>query len=274
MENELVRAFPENAIIHLDTIKNIRQKTRLYVIFIIARSGSTWLMEMARNSNLLGTPQEWFNEGWIHTSEPVLGCRPPLAMGTRDVDKYLERIVEEHRSASGVMGLQLSPYQTECLCSMLERPENICKLVQPFYLRRHDVVAQAVSLYRSVKSGLFHSYQATPALQSLLDAVEYDGDAIAAWCEHLISGEIFFESTFERLNLSPARFTYEEIVAGPENVLAWMNQTISPGSTMRVAANSTYLKPLRTEVTSAWCTQFRTERADYLAELEIRRPPF
>ncbi|SOE68917.1 LPS sulfotransferase NodH [Burkholderia sp. OK233] len=274
MENKVAAAFPDNSVIHLNTIQKISQETRLYVIFIIARSGSTWLMEMAQNSNILGTPQEWFNEGWIHTCEPALGCRPPVAIGTGDVDEYLRRTVADYRSQSGVMGLQLSPYQTECLCSMVERPRDICSLVQPFYLRRRNLVAQAISLYRSVRSEFFHSYQANPVLQSRLDAVEYNAAAIAGWCEHLVAGEVFFESTFRRLNLSPARFTYEDIIADPEDVLTWMNQTINPTSTTRVSANSKNLKTLRTEISEEWCHRFRTERADFLAQLEVRRPPF
>lgn len=274
MENKLIAAFPDNALIHLDTIQRIAGETRLYVIFIIARSGSTWLMEMARNSNILGTPQEWFNEGWIHSAEEALGCRPPLLIGTADVDEYIRRIVADYRSETGVMGLQLSPYQTNCLCSMLDRPKDICSLVQPFYLRRQDVVAQAISLYRSVKSGVFHSYQMNDLFQSRLDTLKFDPEAIANWCEHLVAGEVYFEATFKKMRLSPARLTYEEIVASPGEVLTWMNKTINPASNIRVEASSNNLKKLGTSTSDEWCHRFRTERADYLAELESRRPPF
>lgn len=270
--NKISEAFVDNSTIHHENLREIANGSRLYVIFIIARSGSTWLMEMAENSSSLGTPQEWFNEGWIHTRETALGCRPPQLVGTLNVDEYIERTVLDYRSEDGVMGTQLSVYQTQCLCEMLESPEQALQLVTPFYLRRRDVVAQAISLYRSVNSGVFHSYQEGSIPLSRLDDVTYDADAIAQWCDHLVDGEIYFEAMFRKLGVRPFRFMYEDLVSDPAGVLTYIRRVIDPSTAYLLAARSNKVKLLSKATSKEWNLRFLAEESEFLANLERRRP--
>ncbi len=174
MSNLVKSAFPFGSILREETIGSLAGSSKLYVIFITPRSGSTWLTELAMNSGLLGAPQEWFNENWIHTEEIALGCRPPKVIGTADINEYVHEVVSSHRAANGVMGIQLSQYQTQCLIELLESPSRAATCMVPFYLCRRNLVAQAISLYRSRKSGLWHSYQDAPGLVAKFQSVEYD----------------------------------------------------------------------------------------------------
>ncbi|WP_250518278.1 MULTISPECIES: Stf0 family sulfotransferase [unclassified Caballeronia] len=274
MINKVAEVFSRDAVIHDAMLRNLATETRLYAIFILPRTGSTWLMEMAENSKFLGTPQEWFNEGWIYTEELAMGCRPPRLVGTTSVDEYIRRTVADYRSASGVMGLQLSPYQTQCLCEMLEKPKDALDMVTKFYLRRENLIAQAISLFRSVTSGLFHSYQESPVLKSRLDAVEYDGTAIQTWCEHIVTGEIFYDELFTRMNISPARFTYEDVVAKPREILSWLaahiDQNLKSGD---IETQGGRMSKMGGKTSSEWEQRFRAEHAQFLVDLENRRPP-
>lgn len=271
-DNTIAKVFEKNPIIHREELLSIARENSLYIIFIIARSGSTWLMEMAEKSGALGTPQEWFNEGWIHTSEIALGCKPPQSINTVDVDDYISRTVANYRSQDKVMGIQLSPFQTECVCGMLEDGEEALRLITPFYLRRRNIVAQAISLYRSAQSGLFHSYQESRALRTRFEGVVYDASMIAQWCEHLVAGERFFEAVFARLGMSPARFMYEDIVHDPSGVLTWMRKRITPNFGIPIVARSDTLTVLGKCTGAEWDQRFREERHEFLAALDSLRP--
>jgi LPS sulfotransferase NodH len=272
VNNKVVEAFPENPRISRAFIQELTGKSQLYLIFLVARSGSTWLMELAENSGVLGTPQEWFNEGWIHTEELALGCRPPKVVGTCDVERYIERTVKDYQSPYGAMGAQLSIYQAQCLCEMLEDPAHAARSFTPFYLRRRDIVTQAISLYRSVRSGLFHSYQSNPDLRSRFDLVAYDSEAIMQWCEHLVANELAFEKMFSNHGIRPSRFTYEDIVLKPADVLNWMAEKIGVHTTEALSARSDKLTILANKTSEEWSRRFKTEKAEYLSDLHARRP--
>lgn len=254
-------------------MRELAWRTQLYVIFILPRTGSTWLMEMAENSGVLGTPQEWFNEDWIHTAELAMGCRPPQLVATKCADEYLRKTVADYRSPYGIMGLQLSPYQARSVGDMLETPRASIDLVTRFYLRRANIVGQAISLFRSVRSGFFHSYQDGAVSRSNLDTVEYDAEAIRSWCEHIVAGEVYFDRTFRRLGIAPACFTYEDIVEKPRDVLAWMANCIDNRLDARnITAKSSRLSKLGGKSSEQWEQRFRAEQADYLVALDSRRP--
>lgn len=271
-KNIIAEVFERNRVIHQSKLRDCARDNHLYVIFIIARSGSTWLTEMAEKSGALGTPQEWFNEGWIHTSETALGCRPPKLTQAFDVDEYISRTVVDYRSGDRVIGVQLSPYQTECVCDMLENPKEAIQLITPFYLRRRNIVAQAISMYRSAQSGFFHSYQETDILRERFEKVIYEAAEIAQWCEQLVAGEQFFESVFARLNINPARFVYEDIVGDPSSVLSWMRIKIKPSSRPLLVARSERMTVMGKNTSAEWEARFRAERGEFLAALDRIRP--
>jgi trehalose 2-sulfotransferase len=272
MPNKIAEAFPDGYTITSKTLKGIRRDTRLYVIFILWRTGSTWLMEMAANSGALGTPQEWFGENWIHTDELAMGCRPPKVAGTKSADEYVRLTVANYRSVRGIMGLQLSSYQAECLCTMLEDPAEAIGLATPFYLRRRNIVAQAISLYRSNKTGYFHTYQEAER-HGRFGSVDYDADAIQLSCEQIVAGELFFEDMFKRMKISPLCFTYEDIVVDPEHLLNWLARNVDPGISARIEACSEKLTKLGGPASLKWEQRFRAERTEYLTGVEQRRPP-
>jgi trehalose 2-sulfotransferase len=267
-ENRIADAFPAGKVITRRTISAVAQETCLYVIFIIARSGSTLLTELAERSGL-GTPQEWFNEEWIHGSEAALNCLPPRSLGTSDIDKYVERITQEYRSPQGIFGTQLSQYQTRCISELFEDGAHALQVTKPFYLRRKNLIAQAISLDRSVRSGLFHSYQKTPGLVSKYNELEYNADSIEHWCRHLLADEAFFAEFFAEKGMSPENIFYEDLIADPQAELNRMSKIIT-GQPCSALATATLAK-LGDDKSAEWETRFRHERADRVATFEADR---
>jgi trehalose 2-sulfotransferase len=216
MRNLLRGAFPVSSVLRADTIKAAAGRSRLYVIFLTPRSGSTWLTELAMNTGALGVPHEWFNDTWIYTDEPALGCLPPRSRGIAEVNEYVDAIVDE---GQGIAGLQLSVFQAAMLQEMIDCPFDLRWLKACFYLRRRDLAAQAVSLYRSVVSGRFHSYQSTPQHIQAFEAVEYDHDSILKWLRFLIECEQRFSELFRSCRIRPISLFYEDLLADPLGML-------------------------------------------------------
>lgn len=269
--DKILAAFPENHVIHRHTIEKVSAGKKPYVVFIIARSGSTWLTDMASKCGKLGVPQEWFNEEWLQTDELALGCKPPKALGVRDVDEYILRTAEATASEDGCFGVQLSPSQAGSVCKMLEDVVHTCSTFTHFYLRRRNIVLQAISLFRSVKSGLFHSYQTDEGARKQFEDIAYNADSIASWCRHLVEGEIYFERIFAENRINPERLVYEDLVADPlsqlQRIQSSLGSTASPINSVEFE-----LKTLADSKSKLWEQLFRAEKVEFLIELEKHRP--
>lgn len=216
MKNLLEGAFPTNSVLRASTCKAAASRSRLYIIFLTPRSGSTWLTELVMSAGRLGAPQEWFNDGWIHTEEPALGCLPPKLRGISDINAYVDAVVDE---GGGVAGLQLSVFQAAMLGELLDGPVDPKWLRAIFYLRRKDLYAQAVSAYRSVASGRFHSYQNSADQIDAFNSVKFDQEKLIEWLNFLIISEKKFAELFERRRVQPIDLYYEDIVLDPLGTL-------------------------------------------------------
>ncbi len=252
MENRLRAAFPDGSVLHAATLRRAARRAKLYAIFLTPRSGSTWLTELAIASGRLGAPQEWFNDGWIYEDRPALGCKPPRLRGTAEINAYVNAIIDE---GQGVAGIQLSCFQAAMLAELIEPEFDPTCLTTCFYLRRRDICAQAVSLYRSVESALFHSYEATPERQAAFAAVPYDTEKLIHWTEFLLESEARFDALFKAAGLSPTPIFYEDLIADPLRVLGHIaaNLAITPPDVLP----NTVLIPLRDEKSAVWVDRLR-----------------
>ncbi|TWB69355.1 LPS sulfotransferase NodH [Nitrospirillum amazonense] len=264
--------FCDNSTINLETIMRLKKRYKLYIIFIIARSGSTWLTELAKNSNVLGVPQEWFNEGWIQTEDRALGCSPPKIVGLRDINTYAQWLARSSASPCRVVGVQLSYYQLLAMQQLARVPSSAFRDITFFYLRRKNIIAQGISLYKSASSGVFHSYQSTDHSDAYLSKVAYDPDRIKETIMGLLTCESGFEKHFSDHDMTPKRFFYEDLMANPLNVLNWMDRTITGVLHPRIRTlPATTVRRLSNAGSLAWEQQFQTEFPDFCREVDARR---
>ncbi len=269
MTNVLRDAFPENSVLRAETLRAAAARSRLYVIFLTPRSGSTWLTELAMNTGALGAPQEWFNEGWILTDYNALGCVPPRPRGTLDVNAYVDEIVDEGR---GVAGLELSMQQALLLRGLIDGPFDPSWLKATFYLRRRDIAAQAVSLYRSVVSNRYHSYQrnSPKELRAFANA-EYDRERLLGFLGFIIKVERTFGALFKSCGLAPIPLLYEDLEADPLAALRRIALAIGVEPPERVPP--TTLKVMRDETSAVWRERLMSDLpADMGAAIREIRP--
>jgi len=264
-KNPLVQTFRDGSVLSATAIREAAKAHRLYVLFILPRTGSTWLTELARGTKVLGTPQEWFNEEWIQTSEPALGCLPPKARGTLNINDYVESIVDD---AVEAVGVELTINQVRLVHDLIEGAIDV-KEVTWFYLRRRDLVSQAISLYRSAASGLFHSYQDI-AFAERLNEVKFDGPGILRSMSFLVDCEVLFEDFFKECRILPCPLFYEDLIADPLVFLQLMAKTI--GCSVPTRLPSTTLQVLRNSRSVEWGNAIEQSHALDLREILLRRP--
>lgn len=247
MSNQIKGAFPLNSVITGSTLRNSAKRSRIYVIFIMPRSGSTWLTELAMNSNGLGAPQEWFNEGFVQSDTPALGCLTPRNRGIFDINQYIDAIVDE---GNGVSGVELSILQALMLRELVDQHFDLSWLNASFYLRRYDLAAQAVSLYRSAMSGRFHSYQCNPLEMRQFNTVEYDHEKLVDTMRYLIDCEDRFDALFTSCNIQPTMLYYEHLQNDPLSVLRRLAAAV--GSPSPLSIPKTSLTLMRDKTSAAW----------------------
>lgn len=254
MNNLLRGAFPENSLLRADTLRRAADRASLYVIFLTARSGSGWLTDLATNTGSLGCPHEWFNYDWVYTDRPALGFLPPRLRGVGDINAYVDQIVDE---GHGVAGVELSIFQALMLYELIEQPVDLQPVKAFFYLRRRDIVAQAISLYRSIASQLFHSYERTGESIRRFNEVPYSYEGIWEWLRSLIDDERRFRELFDSCGIAPTSFFYEDLLENPLAILRQISEAL--GVTPPDAIPKTSLEIMRDETSKKWQAQFLRE---------------
>jgi LPS sulfotransferase NodH len=195
---------------------------RLLLICMTPRSGSTALSGLMLATGALGRGGERLNRHSGFLSR-VIAATPP-----RSLRHLLEMVIRSSRSANGVAQIkadlpQLLPFLADPACFDLLRRAGIV------YLTRENVLAQAISRYRGIQTGVWHAAakgQADPAADPGTDRgpdrgtdVPFDHAAIAGQIDRIAGMMACYERLFARLGLQPLRITYEQIAADPGAVL-------------------------------------------------------
>jgi LPS sulfotransferase NodH len=150
--------------------------------------------------------------------------------GAANDREYVERILELGTTPNGVFGLKLQWTHLETVTEKLRGhlgdhqstvPDLLAGAIgEPLYiwLRRHDRVAQAVSLYRAILTDQWHEWvdrtvDRQPAMATDLtfdfDEIEKCRRLIAAWDKN-------WESFFAEYDIAPIVVLYEEFVGAYE----------------------------------------------------------
>jgi trehalose 2-sulfotransferase len=175
-----------------------------YILAFTPRSGSTWLSELLGQTGALGTPQEWFSEEAVYYNAKHYHCDSVL--------NYVDTIRRITKTPNGVFGLKASYHHLKNMLELMTIEQLFGAQPVWFYLRRRNVIAQAISLFRSAASGYFHSFQNKQENREHYQRVEYDAEKILFWCNHILSHEQHMEELFREQRTEPVRLFYEEIV--------------------------------------------------------------
>ena len=135
-------------------ISGLPDATRRYAIFFVARSGSTWLADLLSRQLDLGKPREYLNINMVG--------RFAAEMNAGTLADYLALLRRKRATANGVFGIKVDVSQLSALIAGLPFTEAFHGHVW-FYLRRSNFVAQAISHYKAMASGLPPSPPQRPA---------------------------------------------------------------------------------------------------------------
>jgi len=177
-----------------------------YFVAFTARSGSTFLTHELHSTGVLSRPHEWFNWDYVKETGPK---------GNKTFTEYFNKTLEENRSKNGVFGCEINWLQLKALGSLMQ-PQSLFKnKIRWFYLRRRNVVAQAISNFIADKTSFFHSYQGNDSAFEKVASLEYDAEAIKMYVQNFVQQELSFDKWFHDNNIVPVDLFYEDITREP-----------------------------------------------------------
>ncbi|WP_417478955.1 Stf0 family sulfotransferase [Maricaulis maris] len=238
------------------------QLKRRYAICLVPRSGSTYLTHLLKESGGFGFPDEWMAIG---TCE-----KEARESGAPDWDSLLRRIMARHASDNGVSGIELALAHLTWGRQATGRKALLDPAWTYFYLRRRNIVRQAISMHIAHQSGVLHSYQLDDDARKMRDAVIYDTPAIRSWIKFLQDEELKWEREFGSLGIEPIRLYYEDITTRPERAVRLFSNVL--GLTETPATKASPIERVGTSRTDEWEERYRVEDADFLAALAHHRP--
>jgi trehalose 2-sulfotransferase len=173
-----------------------------YAICASPRSGSSLLCDLLEQAGVLGRPEEFFN--------PDSFRRPFLerhGLGELAVDEYLEQLRAEFTTPNGVFGMKLMPVHVQ---ELLRSPRLHGELRDWRYvwLRRDDVVGQAVSWYVAAETGEWDLVEKEPSGAS----VAYDREQIAGYLDQINADSSAWTEFFAVNRLDFLVVRYEDLL--------------------------------------------------------------
>jgi LPS sulfotransferase NodH len=233
-----------------------------YLILFNGRSGSTWLTGLL--TGRLGTPQEYFNPGFVSSVAATLGTRDP---------ELFVRALRGKTGCNGYFGAEATSehiafFGEDRLFGLLRRPVI-------FHLWRDNLVGQAVSLFQAVTTGRFHRIAGEEKPEAAAHP-RYDGPAIASWFRYLAAVENGNFELLARRNLTAVPLVYEFMIANPDLVLAAIGGALRAS---RGQLGTVPDSPFRRNTDAGWAAEmearFRKENAGLVADVLAERlaPP-
>lgn len=205
-----------------------------YVICGTPRSGSTLLCEMLAASGVAGRPHSFYRQQSITHWADRWGVDYADGVDTKDFDhRYLSAMRREGTAGTGIFGVRVMWVSVAEASTRLERVQGgTADIAERFehafgpvlyiHLTRNNKVAQAVSLLRAERSGLWHLSADGSVLEGANkpEAVAYDADRLAAIVAERESDDAAWEQFFAERRIEPLRLVYETMTLDPQNALA------------------------------------------------------
>lgn len=236
-----LKAFTDGARIDSDCLRKHIERKPLYVIIMQPRTGSSWLTELAMATKMLGNPHELFGEGFVLRDTPIMNCRPPKMRGVRDINQYIDQLFDE---APGAAGIEMTYHHLKALRDLFKTAPPLQNITW-FYLRRRDILEQAISLARSIHSGVWHSFQANESEVPILPPLE----ACIGQVEKIVANEVQTEAFMKSCNIVPSRLFYEGMQNNPLGTLQRIAWTVGVPVPQSLPAST--LKRLRDDHTKS-----------------------
>ena len=254
----LVQGLDINARDYAYEMSQTTPPLRSYVIMFMARSGSSWLTSLLSGTEALGHPEEYINPNFVRDVARSLNASEP--------DAFLKILERRRKTANGVFGIEVRAFDIHNFgAEKFFRHFGYETLF--FNLWRENLILQAISLYRAMASGRWHSTEAPAPLP------DFDGDEIERLAMQLLGEE---NDNLQMLREKSRRFRplrYETMVADRAGTLRLFADALGVA-----LAPQHYAQPQSGEhekIGDGWNEdaeiRFRRERPGFAARLETLR---
>lgn len=215
------------------------------VVAALPRSGSNLLGDLMGGTDLLGKPLEVFGTGSIE---------PGFPRRDMNIPDRLALVRERGCTPNGVAGIKLFPEHLKALHGQIRLSEWL-GTPSWIWLRREDLVGQAVSYVVALQSRSFMSNRAPQA------EPVYSGDEIVKHLQRLAQRDGEWRAFFARTAIRPLQITYEELDRDPVGVLKAVGRHVG----IEVSAESVKaprFQRQRTALNETWRERFIAEYGD------------
>lgn len=215
---------------------------RSYIICTTMRSGSTMLASGLRETGIAGRPDEYFAPPVRLPQAQVFDMQPERyrelleeQRRAHPAEKVLREIVEAGTTDNGVFGVKihfqrpfsdfhnavevLQAYFGDKLASPHELFNRAFPRLSYIWLRRADRVAQAVSLFKAIKTSEFVRVAGSTDPVLPVTAEDFDFAMIRRLADWLQSGDDGWRAFFKRHRIEPMIVDYEDLAANYEPTL-------------------------------------------------------
>ncbi|MDP3853871.1 Stf0 family sulfotransferase [Phenylobacterium sp.] len=241
-----------------------------YLICATPRSGTTLLCDLLADTGVSGRPNSYYRRPDISKRAQSWGLsRTEFADDIEFNRMYLAAALREGTGETGIFGLRIMWDSVAELTTRLRllypSIADDAALIErafgkPLYIHvsRVDKTAQAISLLKAERSGLWHvaadgsERQRTGPPQP----AQYDAERIASIIRELESDEAAWECFFASHHIQPVRVTYEALADDPRQVLRTLLSSL--GCTPEAASAVTVKTARMADVLSReWADRFR-----------------
>jgi trehalose 2-sulfotransferase len=215
---------------------------RSYIICTTMRSGSTMLASGLRETGVAGLPDEYFAPPVRLPQAQVFEMEPARYRElleehrrTHPAEGVLRDIIEAGTTDNGVFGVKIhfqrpfSDFQNAvevlqaCFDDRLASPHELFNRAFPrlsyIWLRRSDRVAQAVSLFKAIRSSEFVRVEGANDPINPVGVEDFDFATIRRLADWLQSGDDGWRAFFKRHRIEPMTIDYEDLAANYEPTL-------------------------------------------------------
>lgn len=208
-----------------------------YAILCSSRSGSTHLCDLLKSTNRAGNPEEFFNKSLDFNH-------------LRKGKGFVDGIVNGTKTENNVFGAKLVG-----LDQLSNYADSTLEFTHCVYLKRRDVVAQAVSRYKSWKTGVWHLSD----VHKEIPKTDYSFDGIK-WCYDAILEEAkVFESILSKSHYLEVSYE-DDLIGSPEQTVYCILEYLDI-STNELPLLSSDQKCVSDKDSERWAKMFALEMA-------------
>lgn len=241
------------------------ERKRLFILFT-PRSGSSWFGDLLRSTRVLGNPEEFLNQD---TNSEVV-----RRFATRTEIDYLNALETVTASGNGLFSIEAVWGHVELCGFDLLHYYGDAHFV---YLRRRDILAQAISLLLATETGVYHNPtggagEAQTGAADRLVSPEKTFATIRRWWGHLMNYECQAEIQFAIRGIRPLRLTYEDIVGDPPGTVQQVREFCAIPPEAGGPPSSSYA-PVGGRANAELAEQFLHAEPEFVARMTAFRPP-